>query len=142
MGLRVATIEDLPIILNLAMKFAKSSPYSEYVNEDKIKKIAEGFLSSEHQDKIILLYDDIGMIVGLVSPFMFGNNRVATELAWWIEPNERGKKAGKELLDAFEFWAKKVGCSIVTMMSLDDKIGKYYEKRGYKLSEMSYMKEI
>src|SRR3972149_4409509 len=116
MGLRVATIEDLPIILNLAMKFAKSSPYSEYVNEDKIKKIAEGFLSSEHQDKIILLYDDIGMIVGLVSPFMFGNNRVATELAWWIEPNERGKKAGKELLDAFEFWAKKVGCSIVTMM--------------------------
>lgn len=92
--------------------------------------------------QIVLIYDDVGFLAGLATPSLFGDIRQATEMAWWVEPSERGKEAGGELLKAFEFWAKKVGCKLVTMISLNDKVGKYYEKNGYKLYERAYVKEV
>lgn len=142
MSVRIATAEDKDLVIQMANKFIASTEYAEQADADKISNMIDVFISSDGNDKLLILYDDIGMLAGIVTEFPFGKNRVATDVAWWVEPDERGKKAGKELLEAFEFWAKKVGCSMVTMVCLDDQLGKYYEKKGYRLFERAYMKEI
>lgn len=140
--LRIATIEDLPLVLDLGMKFANSSKYSKLADKNKIEQVAKDLLEADNNQKIVLLYEDYGMLAGLVTPFIFGTASCATELVWYVEPDKRGTKAGTALLEAFEFWAKAVGCSTITMVSIDDKVGKYYESKGYTLYERAYMKEI
>lgn len=140
--LKIATEEDIPVIKELAMKFANSTSYADYVDEAKADFLIQEFLKADKSQKIVLLYDNIGILAGMVQPFFFGNVLVASEVLWWVEPDERGKKAGEELLNAFEFWAQKVGCKLITMVCLNDSVGKYYEKRGYRLYENAYMKEL
>jgi GNAT superfamily N-acetyltransferase len=139
--LRIATIEDEDLILELALKFVNESPYKEYANEEYIRGLIKDFLASDQSVKIVLLHEN-SMLAGMVSPFLFGPHLMATEVAWWVDLDSRKKKIGEELLEAFEFWAKKVGCDLITMVSIDDTLGKYYEKKGYSLHERAYMKEL
>lgn len=140
--IRIATKEDFDLVLNMALKFSASSPYAKYTDVDKLKILIETFLEEDRSKSIILLHSDKGMLAAIVTPFLFGNIKLSTEVGWWVEPEARGLKIGKELLDAYEYWAKQVGCSLVTMSSLDDSVGKYYEMNGYTLYERAYIKEI
>lgn len=141
MGLRIATIEDFDLVMSLAGNFVKNSPYSDYVDEGRLEGLVKAFLTSDGTDKVIILSDDCGMLAGHIAPFAFGQSLIAMELAWWVEPSERGKSVGKELLEGFEFWAKRNGCKLISLACLDDSVGKFYERRGYKLYERTYFKE-
>ena len=140
--IRIATQEDLDLVVSLASKFAQESPYSALVSPDKVRSIVEGILSADQSQKIILLYEDKGMLAGMLTPFLFGDKIVATELAWWVEPEHRKSQVGLQLLEAFEYWAKKTGANLITMISIDDAVGEFYQKKGYSLFERAYMKEI
>jgi GNAT superfamily N-acetyltransferase len=140
--IRIATEEDFELVREFALKFLDSLPYRTIVDEDKVDEIVKTFLKSDRTERVVLMYGDIGMLAGSVTPFIFGNVIMASEIGWWIEPEHRGKAAGRELLKAFEYWAKQVGCSAITMVSLDERLGKFYEKNGYKLYERAYVKEI
>lgn len=139
---RVATPDDYALIKDLCTKFLDNSPYKDLYNSAAISHLVSGFLYTP-ADKIVLLYEDKGILAGLSSPFLFNPlKKMATELAWWVEPQYRQTSIGKELLDAFEEWAKNTGCELVTMVCLDDLLGKYYERRGYSLKERAYMKVL
>jgi GNAT superfamily N-acetyltransferase len=142
MTVRIATVEDLDLVVSMSMKFATASAYKEYISEDKIRSLAEGFLKASKEQVIVLISEEDGMLIGIASPFLYGDVMSATEVVWWISPDNRGKKAGTELLEAFEFWAKKIGCKLMTVCCLDDRVGKYYETKGFSLYERAYLKEI
>ncbi len=140
--IRIATPDDFPLVLEMAHKFIKTTNYEHLYTEEKLKDIIMSFLVADRHEKIILLYEDKGMVAVMATPFIFGDGYVATEVAWWVEPDARGIKVGKELMDALEIWAKMVDCNLVSMVSLDPELGKYYEKRGYYPYEFVYVKEI
>lgn len=94
------------------------------------------------EDTVSLLEEGKGMLLGKASPFSFGYHKIAMEVGWWVDPEYRKSGVGKSLIDAFEYWANKMGCSLVVMGSLDDSLGSYYEKNGYKSAERLYMKEL
>ena len=142
MALRIANIDDLDIVLDLSYKFADSSEYATLVDKTKVKGIVENILRSNSTEEIILLYDNIGLLAGKKLPFTFGIMNMATEVAWFVEPEYRNKGVGKELIEAFQFWAKKTGCFGVILACLDDEVGSFYEKLGYKLYERAYFKRI
>jgi len=139
MTIRVATPEDFDQVYSLAMNFAMASPYKDFVMEDTVANFTKALL--ENQDAIVLI-EDGGMIAGIAQPFQFGQTLVAAEVAWWVDPNKRREGLGQKLIEAFEYWASKRGCAFVTMVSLDDQLGEYYLKRGYRLQERVYMKEF
>jgi len=140
--IKIATIDDFEPIAQMVYKFLETTRYFEMSTEDKMLAIIEDFLTAPNEEKIVLLEEDKGMIAGMVTPFIFGNLKVAAEVGWWVEPEHRKEGVGLNLLTAFEFWAKKVGCASVTMVSLDDELGKFYERNGYTLYERAYMKEL
>jgi GNAT superfamily N-acetyltransferase len=140
--IRIATIEDLDLIYSMAKEFAKQSPYTEFVNYDYLLEMIKDFINSPNEDKIILLNADKGMLAAMVTPFMFGNVILGVEVAWWVSPEHRNSNVGKELIEAFEFWAKKVGCHSTTLACMDIDLEKFYQKRGYTKYESVYMKEL
>lgn len=134
-----ATLDDYELAYSLAQKFIQTQ-YGKWSNDEKVKAVVYSLLVGN--DKCFFLYKDCGFIAGVKTQFLLGIQDTAVEIGWWLDPDKRGTGAGKELMDAFEDWAVKENCKLITMISIDDSVGKYYEKRGYKLYERTYMKEI
>lgn len=135
------TEEDFKLTVDLAMRFAAASPYAKYVELGAMQNMVA--ICMRKQDSIVFLdTEGRGMLMGTIVPFIYGSKQVAVELGWWVDPEARNAGVGRELIERFELWAKIMGCELITMISIDDQIGLYYEKRGYELRERTYMKEL
>jgi hypothetical protein len=84
------------------------------------------------------------MIIGFCDSLPFSSDRVAAELAWWVDEDKRGSRDSLLLFKAYEDWALRVGAKIKQMAMLDDvtNLAAFYEKQGYRPAERSYIKEI
>lgn len=87
----------------------------------------------------------MGALGAAVLPDPNDGELVGSEMFWWVAPEARGHGMG--LLNAYETWAvnemgaKRIG--MVHLLSLaPEKMGKLYERRGYKATEVHYVKEI
>lgn len=150
LSLKLATNSDLEAFLRMSQSFYEASPFYPTVsyNNEKLKELLHSSaLSGNSRSVVILLLDDeepVGMIVGYAGEVPFSNDKVASELAWWVDPPYRGRREALQLVDAYEAWAVRVGCSSVTMSLLPTlaDLSNLYERRGYKKTEISYLKGL
>lgn len=138
--MRLASLEDHQSLKEMSMSFIETTSYD--FDEETIDNLLKVFLTSSNNEKIILFEEGKGFLAGMAVPFIFSKGYVATEIAWWVSPEERKNGVGDALLNAFEFWANKIGCSSVVMVALDDYLGEFYKKKGYELLERAYIKRI
>lgn len=138
--LRVANISDLGLVLKMAKKFIDTTDFKDKVREKVLDELVIDTL--RNPGAVVLIHSDKGMIAGQVVPFQFTAEPTAVELCWWVEPEHRNSKIGLELLQAFEYWAKKKKCKTITMVSLTEDLDKFYKKQGYTLIEHVYMKDV
>ena len=138
--MKIAELEDVDTVLAMGKKFVDATGYKDFSNEEYIKDLIKFYIESPRDTHIIIL-DDFGFIAGQSTVFPFGPGKIASETAWWIDPDSRGENRGLKLMKAFEYWAKNVAqCDYITMTSLDKDVEKIYKKNGYKLYERAYMK--
>lgn len=153
MQLKVATVEDFSTVKRMALAFLKESPYSNYPKDDtKMETIIFSFLLDKEERVCILAFSDegkpIGIIAGYLNEALFTNEKVASEVMWWVHPDFRKRsRAGIELLEAFQHWSRMVGSSYIQMQSLattDDSgvVDKIYKKYGFYPKEVTYIKEL
>lgn len=143
MGLIIAGKSDVECLTKMAKDFANSSVYAPLTDENKMETFIMDFIVGDKAEKIIFNHSNVGMLAAMVIPFLFGNVKFAAEIAWWVDPVHRRSNIGRELIDAFEFWAKRLGCHACVLATLTDHdVGKFYEKLGYINHERSYYKEI
>lgn len=142
MGLRIATSDDINLIVSMGMKFIATTKNKDNADEAEVRKLTEELMAKPRSESICILYDDVGMIAGVANKFIFGKKKFAYEMGWWVEPEERKKGVGQELLNSFEFWAKATGCSQIVMVAIDPITCKFYEGNGYLPNEYGYIKEI
>ncbi len=94
-----------------------------------------------------MFVDDVlaGVLIGTVSPQMMTDNLVAQEIMWYVTPEHRNSLSSVRLLLAFEDWSKKRGANGIIMASFaatgDEKLGKFYERRGYQMIETHFLKQ-
>lgn len=139
--MRIATLDDVPEITEMALKFLEVSGYKDFGDKDTIVNLILGIINSSPSEKIILVQPSVGFISGVATPFLFGKCSLATEIAWWVNEDKRGSGEGLKLLGAFEYWAQHIAdCKLISMSSLNKEVEKYYKKNGYKLYERAYMK--
>lgn len=85
-----------------------------------------------------------GVIGFMVAPDLHENKLVAIEAFWFVDPTYRG--IGKLLFNTFEEEAKKLGCTKFAMIHMVDSYPEslkvFYEKSGYHLTELHYVKEV
>lgn len=145
-NLKLAGVEDIGAVIDMALSFAKVSPYKDLpIEREKIEELILSLLRDKNKTIIVLYMHDgkpVGMIAGMSSEMMFSREIIASEVIWWVEPGFRSRKT-LALKEAYEFWAKRIGAKYIQMANLDDqKIERYYERTGYKLTERAYLKVI
>lgn len=149
--LRLGTDEDISTVLAMVIKFFRHTEYGHLpVDSDNTLDLIRSFISNVDKDSVCILWEIDGKVSGILAGHILTipllSRKVAVECLWWVDPDVRGTEAGKQLLDAFEHWAGLRGASMIQMMSLPDKTGKllsrYYRSRGYRLTEVTYTKEI
>lgn len=125
------------------MDFCAVIKQANMVKEDTVNHIIQSYLTAPKEEKICLLHGEEGMLAGFIAPYALGSMPVATEIVWWVTPSARKKNVGRELVEAFEFWANQLNCKYVTMSCYaDNDVGKFYENCGYNLHEKAYIKEL
>jgi GNAT superfamily N-acetyltransferase len=144
---RPAVLADIPQLLRFGKHFVGAAPYGGKADEASIcsqlrRCIDEGLAFVADKDGQL-----IGGIVGISSALWYDQStRVAAELAWWVEPAHREGLTAFKLLNAFENKAKELGHSKCVMMLITlmqgESIGRIYERRGFRLTEQAYIKDL
>jgi hypothetical protein len=159
-AVRPATISDIDWLTGQLKKFSEfnNSKISLFDGPEEFKF---NFLKNLIENHVVLICDkqtdDIGedgefkwLPVGLIGGsiqrhFMNPNIKVLTEYFWWVDEAYRSSRAGYELFMAFDEMGEEM-CDWVTFSLLDNTPGReslksFLEKKGYKLSELAFLKE-
>jgi GNAT superfamily N-acetyltransferase len=137
---------DVQEIIELARKFHAVSGYEniefdeETVENLLITSIDQGLCPIGVVDGKI-----VGFLAGLAYPAILNANvMVGTEIAWWVEPEFRGKKIAIQLLLRAEESARAKGLYCWSMMCLEklnaDGLENIYERLGYEKAERTYLR--
>ena len=143
---RTATPDDVFDILILGKQFSREAPKSHKWNKDKAEQFV---LSTFHNTNMEIFVIDVGgeiegMLVGLLSELYMSHTVQATELAWFVSKEYRGKPASLRLIKAFEKWAKESGATQIGMGDIESitSLENLYNRLGYERAETVYLKEL
>lgn len=147
--IRPASPRDIPEIARLGEEFHAAAGWSDvfaYSVDDCAASLTR-FMAS---DAFICLVADegqiVGMTAGVVSPVYFNLSHMSgEELFWWVS-DDAPQMTGIRLLEALEREGKSRGCMSWQMKSIDrlngERMGKLYQRRGYRASEHSFIKRL
>ncbi len=143
---REASTEDTFDILILAKEFSKEAPETHKWNKQKTENFIVSAIENTNATILVLEQDDdiVGAIVGLLNEMYMSQTLVATELAWFVSKEYRGKKGSLMLIKEFENWAKNNGANYICMGDIEGiaSLQNLYLRKGYKKCETTYMKEV
>ena len=92
--IRVATMDDFPIILDMCEKFWAETMFEEEFDRDH----TEGMVAMAHDHGLLAVVDldgVVGFAAGIYSDLLGSKGaRMGTELAWWINPENRKGRHG------------------------------------------------
>lgn len=148
---RLATLEDIPVLLGFAKEFHRSSPYRSIAFDygktlTGFKQIIEG---GGLNSIVLVAHEDqtpVGMVVAVAERPAFSSELITMELAWFITEKHRKSRKGLVLFKAYEDWAKRIGAKIVQTAYLigpgQSDPDAFYVNQGYTPVEKSYMKKV
>jgi len=148
-NIREATAIDVVDLAILGKQFVKESQ-NELLGWDS-NKVYDSLLDAIQRDDFgvfVLLnnYEIVGMLVCFVTPCFFSEVVQAVEIVWYVDPDHRGSRKAMEMLDLYEEWAKEHGAVCTNLINLNvlkgDKVAKIYKRKGYRLVENTFVKEL
>lgn len=143
--LALATTDDIPNIAYLIQELHSESPVSEMTLFDinRVQDVCLHLIQDknsviilERQDKII------GALGATITPGTFSYDKLSTEIFWFVKPEFRSYKIASSMMGAYEYWAKMNGCRFVSLSCVDPGLKKLYNRKGFKLVETAFLKEV
>lgn len=137
--IRDATEDDIPLLLDMGQRFAeKGHIHCGYDRET----MAQTFRDLIAAPDGFIIMSECGAIGGLAHPHPFNaGHKTGQELFWWSEDGQ-----GQELFAAMEQRVADLGCDSWSMISLEslrpEAVGAIYRRKGYRLVEHTYVKEL
>lgn len=142
MRIRPFERSDFDALIALARKMWSESTYRNLnLDDGKLRKLGErmvtdpdmfGFLAEEESG------ERIGFFIGFIAEHYFGTDKVASDLALFVDPGRRGGMAAIRLMNAFEQWAVSKGakeiCLGITTGVNEEITQKLYARLGYERS--------
>ena len=89
----------------------------------------------------------MGAFWGRAIDHPFSGKKVAVELFWYVHPFFRKLGIAQVMLDQFEVWASKFGCSSIKMTYVDtpesgNKMERFLTQKGYKKQNVVMIKNL
>lgn len=151
MNVTFATVADISTVVEFSKSLHRMTRYGIFeFDENKVRKLYYDAITGDPRHGIVLLSKQNKKTVGLLGAVVvqptFSNELLGSEWVWWVDPTVSDyRKRLIELLDGYEYWAKNVAkCKAITVgriENFEDPLG-YFKRRGYRLSEEAYIKEL
>lgn len=139
MGIRVATLDDLPRILELGELLHRESPRWSRLSFNRAKAAhfiahlileANGVVFLAEQDGLV-----VGGIAGMSSAHWSSDDVVAQEVSFFMAPEARGNMVAVRLIAALQAWGEMRGAKWLTAgtsTGLDpERTAGLYERLGF-----------
>lgn len=139
--IRHATPDDVPQIVDMGLRFLRSTAYRDRVGEnpEQMTRIAQqliggagALLVAERDERLV------GMIGVLLFEHPLSGEWIAGELFWWSEQ----PRAGMRLLREAEAWARASGAAAMQMIAPTPQVERVYLARGFEQVEVAYQKRF
>lgn len=149
--LKLASLNDIPEIMGLAERLYDESPYGIFkLDRAKVRQNLEKFIIEGSPNHLVLVSHDAGKPVGVLAAYayepLFSKERCSIEVLWYLTPEYRTQgRRGVEMMEAYEYWAKLVGVSVVHYGLLetgDERQARLYERHGMTQIERTYQKVL
>ncbi|MEM1149074.1 MAG: hypothetical protein AAGI03_00745 [Pseudomonadota bacterium] len=133
MSVRVATLSDIHHVVDLGERFVSAWGVNGFHRPDAMVFVEH--LITEGR----VFVTDGSVLAASVTPVPFNTvEMVAVEHFWWSEDS-----LGLRLVPVFEEWAFTVADHIVfSTIDLDDRVGPFLERRGYRVRERCWTKRV
>lgn len=116
--IRPATLEDIPRIVALGRLFHAESPEFRDISFDE-KKLTETLVNCINGAGVVFLYETAGTVrgglAGVISEYWFSREKIALDLALFLEPEARVGLIALKLVLTFKSWARLMGATEVKM---------------------------
>jgi GNAT superfamily N-acetyltransferase len=142
MIVRPAVEADVPRILELSAGIFNESKYPEVCtyNPEKVAHLVSHMLATPDEFFLHVAEKDgsiIGMYAGTLTEYYFSNDRMAVDLALFVDPGKRGGLAAIRLIQAFEEWAFERGakeiCPATSTQAAPERTAMLYQVLGYEV---------
>lgn len=149
-NLRLATEQDIDVLLELGKAFYEESPFPAYAEWDEDSASLHIFHVIDSGVIILAEKAETSEIVGMVgllcTPWPYnGNKMLATEVAFYIRPENRGTNLAVAMKECAEAAAELEGCSMMSLMTLSSSppvVDKMYRRAGFQPTETAYLKAL
>jgi RimJ/RimL family protein N-acetyltransferase len=142
---RRATEADVPRILEMGLAFA-AEEYARFLlsNPSQIEALIRHLLVGETTALFVVEREErvLGMIAVQFYVHPMSLERIATEIAWWMDPAARGTRDGLRLLQAAEGWARDQQAVRMQMIAPNEHVGRFYERLGFAQVEIHYQRTL
>jgi GNAT superfamily N-acetyltransferase len=141
MTLREATTDDLDVLVDMGMRFARETVYARTpINADVIRKLGGWLIDNGVIYVAVKDEQPVGMVGVTVLPHMMTGRLYGAEVFWWCNPEARGH--GLRLLRAAEQWAKAHGAETMQFVAPSPEVETLYQKLDYAKIETAYEKDL
>lgn len=148
LNLALAQLDDVDSLVELAERFHEESENSQTFDVEITRDNIVGAIKDQENWLVLILqFKDrpVGMLIAVTVPSLFGPDKLAVELAWYVEPEYRITKKSLEMIQMYEYWAENLmHVDLVSLSSLgtlnEDRLNKLYTRLGYKKEENTYVK--
>lgn len=150
--IRLAEQKDIPELVKMLLAFQSEAGCYDQITpcEKSLSNFMAGIITNADADAAV--YEVDGIIAGataiLAYPSWFNQaQKVGQELFWYIKPEYRGKYGmAMRMFKWLERWAEDHKLQALTVASTGtlkvEKLGEFYEKRGFKMWDVLYTKEV
>lgn len=146
MTIRLAVVDDRAVLLRMCLRFAQESGYRAFIAIDfgRLEALVDFVL--EHGAAFVCV-NPLGLVVGMLGVTLIehpmSGECVASEMAWWIEPEYRGGTTALRMLTHAETWARELGATRFQMVApAGSTLGLFYQRRGYRELESTYQRSL
>lgn len=142
MNVRFATAKDRDRVVALLRESHEAAGFTFPFQAAYADQLFQQHLKSDKASVLVVGQPAQGVLMAVAFEHPFGAGRIAKETVWFVSPEARGRGSIK-MLDAYEAWARSVGCVSVGMASLaTNDVSSLYERRGYSAVETHFMKPL
>lgn len=137
-----ANIDDLDTLVNLVFEFGEKASVAKDLTLDREQ--VTNYLSYWIKDpnSLVLTFPG-GLFVGTISPALGFVELLATEVVFYVQPEQRGSTSALRVLKSFETWAKERKVPKVIFHLIGEEVrDDFLLRSGYTLTERSYSKGV
>ncbi|NSZ73259.1 GNAT family N-acetyltransferase [Agrobacterium tumefaciens] len=142
MEVRFATASDRDRVVTLLRESHAAAGFTFPFQAAYADQLFQQHMASQKACVLVAGNPARGVLMAVAFEHPFGAGRIAKETVWFVTPEARGRGAIK-MLDAYEVWARSLGCVSAGMASLaTNDVSSLYERRGYSAVETHFMKPL